>query len=134
MGLEWVADMSDMAMDVQLGPAGVTAGFDLRFRSLRSPFSLAMLGSARKDIPPEFWKVPSDADLAFYFPGASTEVMQAAAAPMWSRAMEVGVSAPVAEAWRGTITKLSKVLLTGGPLIVAHGPGPNGPFTPQDPA
>ncbi|WP_437320805.1 hypothetical protein [Sorangium sp. So ce385] len=135
---EWAADLHDMAMDIQLGPAGVTAGFELRFRSLRSPLSLAMLGSAQSDVAPAFWRVPPDADLAFYFPGARPETMQAMAAPMWDRlgALELEDGA-MREAWREAVAKLSKAALTGGPLIVAHGPTPDGASTwssAQDPA
>lgn len=125
--MECLADIRDVAMDLQVGPAGVTAGIELRYRSLRSPFSLAMLGSAPSEVAPAFWRVPSDADLALYFPGAPPESIRAAAAPMWSRlaAAEIDGGA-VRDAWREILANVSKVVLTGGPLVVAHGPAPDG--------
>jgi hypothetical protein len=100
IGLACVADMRDMALDVQFGISGVTAGFDLRFRSLNSPLSMAMLGS-QAQVPPAFWKLPADADMAFYFPGAPPEEIQAAAAPIWASIAAADLGAPGARTRRG---------------------------------
>jgi hypothetical protein len=121
-------DFESMAMDVSAGAGGVNVGVDLRFRSVRSPLSLVAVGSRGGAVPAAFWSVPSDADLALYVPGASPDALRTALGTFWK---DIGEAIPDDEipkqAWRDFVTELSKLVLTGGPVVVAHGAAPAKP-------
>ncbi len=132
VGARWLKeleeDFASMAMDVSAGGGGVNVGVDLRFRSVRSPLSLVAVGSRGGAVPAAFWSVPSDADLALYLPGASPDALRTALGTFWK---DVGEAMPDDEipkqAWRDFVTELSKLVLTGGPVVVAHGAAPAKP-------
>lgn len=123
-------DMQFMGMHFVTDSNGVHGGFDLGFKSARSPLSIGILGSGTSGTPtpPEFFRIPSDADLGFYFPGASRAAMRPAAEEFWTELAAADFDqSGVTDLWRQFIPKVSKVFLTGGPSILAHGPGVNGP-------
>lgn len=123
-------DMNFMAMDFSADSGGVHAGFELGFKSARSPLSVGILGSGTSGsaTPAEFFRIPSDADMGFYFPGAARAAMRPAAEEFWSELSAAAFdSGGVTDLWRQFIPKLSKIFLTGGPSIFAHGPAMGGP-------
>lgn len=129
LGTQWgeqlAADFENGAMDLTATPSGLALGLDLNFRSLRSPFSLALVGTRAAAIPDTFWKLPADADLAVYLPGAAPAAMHNALGSMWTDFAESVSDTDIPrDTWRLATDKMSKLLLTGGPLLIAHGPAP----------
>lgn len=123
-------DMLFMGMDFDTDSNGVHGGFELGFKSARSPLSIGILGSGTPSAatPSEFFRIPSDADLGFYFPGASRAAMRPAAEEFWAELSTADFDqSGVTDLWRQFIPKLSKIFLTGGPSIFAHGPAMRGP-------
>jgi hypothetical protein len=115
------SDYSAADFDLNATPGGVLVGCDLRFRSLKSPFTLGFVGTRPAGTPPAFWKLPADTDVAFYAPGASPTAMRAATAPFWKELADHPPDAESPDTWRELMVTLSTVLFTGGPLILAHG-------------
>jgi len=128
LGRQWAAqlgsDFKTAAMDLTATPEGVALGVDVHFRSLRSPFSLAVLGTRSAAVPAVFWTLPADAGLALCLPGAAPDAMRAAIGTMWTDFAETAPTNEIPrEAWRKVTDGVSQLLFTGGPLVVAHGTG-----------
>lgn len=121
---QFAGDFSKIALGASASPSGVAIGLDLRFRSLRSPLSVALVGTRGQGVPDTFWKMPADADLALYFPGAPPATLRGAFEPIWTELGEIlpdddGVQR---ETWRAFASRMKDLFFTGGPLLVAHGP------------
>jgi hypothetical protein len=125
-------DMNGMAADFSADSGGVHAAFEIGFKSARSPLTVGILGSGASGVatPKEFFRIPSDADMAFYFPGATKAAMRGAAAPFWVELASADLSGMAGDLWRQFIPKLTKTFLTGGPCLFAHGPAPAGTPAP----
>lgn len=123
LGQQVLDDFASAALEAGTTPSGVLLGADLHFRSLKSPFTAAFVGSRGQGVPATFWKVPADADLAIHFPGASRDAMRTAVGSLWT---DLGETIPDDEVprqtWRDAMAKAGSLFLTGGPLLVAHGP------------
>lgn len=121
---QFAGDFSKIALGASASTSGVTIGLDLRFRSLRSPLSVALVGTRGQGVPETFWKMPADADLALYFPGAPPDTMRAAFGPIWTELGEIlpGDDGVPRETWRAFAARMKELFFTGGPLLVAHGP------------
>lgn len=121
-------DFASAAVQAQASQARVALALDLGFRSRRSPFTVTLLGSRGQGLPPTFWSLPADSDVAMYFPGAPPDAMRAALGKFWT---EMGDALPEDEVprdvWRKVSAKMSELFLTGGPLLVARGPAPPPP-------
>lgn len=129
---QFTDDFKDIGMGLKLGPSGVTAGLDLRFRSVTSLLSLALVGSRGSNVPATFWKLPADSDTAFYFPGAPADSMRPAGTKLWSDVAEKLPDEDLPrEASREFCAAMAKLVFTGGPWIVAHGPPPKGAAPPE---
>lgn len=118
-------DVADLGVALSASGTGVLASADLRFRSTRSPLSLVALAAPGGPVPPMFWSVPKDADIAVSLPGASAEALRSGLGPtFWTEiadAMGEDLDRDLADA---SVAELRKLVLTGGPFVFAHGPPP----------
>jgi hypothetical protein len=129
IGARWVkglnADFESLGLDLSAGTDGVSVGMDLRFRSVKSSLTHVAVGQRGVAVPAAFWSIPGDADLALYLPGAQPDALRASLGSFWTDVAEAMPDDEVPrEAWRDFVAQASKLLLTGGPLMFAHGAAP----------
>jgi len=120
-------DIRYISGDVAIDMEGVDGALEFGFRSSRSPMSVGLLGAGKAGtlIPAEFFRIPADADMAFYFPGAAPEIMRAAAEPFWGEIAKLDDEGGQ-ETVKQFVQKLARLFLTGGSYLVAHGSASGG--------
>lgn len=135
---EFVQDFASFSMNLSGNGNGLAIGADFQMRSVKSPLSLWAIGAPPKPAPAIFWSIPRDADLAIGLPGASREAVQkATGSAFWADLKATMPSSFAPDVTEGLGNELAKLLLTGGPMVIAHGPNappPSGSKPPADPA
>jgi hypothetical protein len=121
--VEMVRDIARLVADVTLTPDGAKVACAASFPGVSS--SLARVGlTLTRDpgqLPDSFWRLPADADVAFYSRGVSREdygALRGDLLAMVAQAFKSELAPSMAERTRALA---DRILLTGGPVLYAHG-------------
>jgi hypothetical protein len=128
IGKQWVADLLDdwgnSALEVSLGLGRVDLTWEQTFRSSRSMMTAVTCAdpSAPTPAPPALFRMPADADMAFFVQGAPKEAMKTRGPAAWRQFIQSYPEALMpTRAREEVVAAVTPFLLTGGPVVVAYG-------------
>jgi hypothetical protein len=128
MGRRWAEryfdDLTAIDVELTLGAGHVEVALDQTFRSLTSMMTLVQRATANapQPLPQAFWRLPGDADVAFFLQGTPPDVMKPAGAELLGDALAAIPESELPASARGEVERaMAALFFTGGPLLVAHG-------------
>lgn len=128
LGAQWahdfVSDWDTMALEMSLERGRVELAAEQTFRSSRSMAAVMACADPRAAVaaPPALFRMPADTDMAFFFQGAPKETMKIRGPAAFREFAQVFPVHEVPLSAHDEIAgAFSSVLLTGGPLVMAHG-------------
>ncbi|MFT3768945.1 MAG: hypothetical protein QM820_26185 [Minicystis sp.] len=121
---EYLRDVGGVTIDLRLRGDEADLSVEqsvLRVKTVTAAAQCARPG-APEPLPAAFWRLPGDADAAFFFQGAPPEVMRPLAGPALSELVE-SVRGVSQRERTDMLAAMRGLFLTGGPLVLAYGHG-----------
>ena len=120
------SDFRSVTLSLDLTQASVVAsvGFELTSATTLMSALLQAKPGAPEPLPPVFFRLPQETDVAIYFQGAEGDALHSKAEELWHDMLEEEDEQKYSEAQvREIIATMRETVFTGGSLLVAHGSG-----------
>jgi hypothetical protein len=124
VAMEAFRDVSNMALDGSITPDGAKVGLDLKLAKATSPLGRMGLALVRdaKPLPDTFWRLPADADAAFYTRGVARAEYGSLRGDLLAILRDgIAKEGPAPGDVDRIMGLFDRVFMTGGPLLFAHG-------------